>query len=269
MRFISTPAFTLCYIGEDEATATLLSNLGGEHLTHPRTLRFVTGIRRKAWQRNCVAIGLSCGFLEPLESTSIHLTQSGVSRLLHFLPTGTPSEADIGEYNQLMRREFEHIPDFIVLHYHATRRDDSPFWNYYRTMSIPESLRDKLELFHSRERLYDEADGLFAHGSRAKAYDRAAMIRSSMWSTSTASIVSLKEYDKRCATLWTLCRPTRNSFVIIVNPRLPRFNRMAHQRRLTGLTLFQPSGTAPPPTAGDDAVSGVECDTGIPRCWRT
>lgn len=153
------------YIGEDEATATLLGNLGGEHLTHPRTLRFVTGIRRKAWQRNCVAIGLSCGFLEPLESTSIHLTQSGISRLLHFLPTGTPSEADIGEYNRLMRREFEHIRDFIVLHYHATRRDDSPFWNYCRTMSIPESLRDKLELFHSRGRLYDEADGLFAQGS--------------------------------------------------------------------------------------------------------
>lgn len=153
------------YISEDEACATLLGNLDGEALASPRTLKFVTGVRRKSWHRNCVAIGLSSGFLEPLESTSIYLIQSAIARLLTFFPSSVPSEVDIREYNRLTRREFEHIRDFIVLHYHATRRDDSPLWNYCRTMSIPESLRHKMELFQSHGRLFSEADELFAQGS--------------------------------------------------------------------------------------------------------
>ena len=153
------------YISEDEATATLLSNLDGEALAPPRTLKFVTGVRRKTWHRNCVAIGLSSGFLEPLESTSIYLIQSGIARLLNFFPSSVPSEVDIREYNRLTRREFEHIRDFIVLHYHATQRDDSPLWNYCRTMSIPQSLQHKMDLFQSQGRLFSEADELFAQGS--------------------------------------------------------------------------------------------------------
>ena len=122
-------------------------------------------MRRKAWQRNCVAIGLSSGFLEPLESTSIHLIQSGISRLLHFFPTSVPSEPDIDEYNRLMRREFEHIRDFVTLHYHAQQRDDAPLWRYCREMSIPESLQHKMALFQTQGRLLGEEYELFAQGS--------------------------------------------------------------------------------------------------------
>ena len=143
----------------------MLRNLDGEALAPPRTLKFVTGVRRKSWQRNCVAIGLSSGFLEPLESTSIYLIQSAIARLLNFFPSRVPSEVDIGEYNRLTRREFEHIRDFIVLHYHANRRDDSPLWVYCREMSIPESLQRKMDLFRSQGRLFSEADELFAQGS--------------------------------------------------------------------------------------------------------
>ena len=157
--------FSSKYISEDEATATLLRNLDSEALATPRTLKFVTGVRRKSWQRNCVAIGLSSGFLEPLESTSIYLIQSAIARLLNFFPSRVPSEVDIGEYNRLTRREFEHIRDFIVLHYHANRRDDSPLWVYCREMSIPESLQRKMDLFKSQGRLFSEADELFAQGS--------------------------------------------------------------------------------------------------------
>jgi len=153
------------FISEDEATATLLANLDGERLAEPRALKFMTGMRRKAWHRNCVAIGLSSGFLEPLESTSIQLIQSGISRLLNFFPTSVPSEPDIAEYNRLMRREFEHIRDFVTLHYHAQRRDDAPLWRYCREMDIPESLQHKMELFQAQGRLLGEEYELFAQGS--------------------------------------------------------------------------------------------------------
>ena len=153
------------FMSEDEATAVLLENLDGEPLATPYPLRFVTGIRRKAWHRNCVAIGLSSGFLEPLESTSISLIQSSIFRLLAFFPAKVPSQVDIDEYNRLARREFEHIRDFITLHYHATTRNDSPLWDYTRTMEVPPSLRQKMDLFQSHGRLFTEANELFAQGS--------------------------------------------------------------------------------------------------------
>ena len=158
------------FISDEEAERALIDNLDGEPLVSPRRLKFVTGKRRKLWNKNCVAIGLSGGFLEPLESTSIYLIQEGITKLIEHFPQSHTYAADADEYNHLMDLEYERIRDFLVLHYHATERDDSEFWNYMRTMEIPTSLSDKLELFRKRGRIPSYDHGLFLAPSWVAVY---------------------------------------------------------------------------------------------------
>jgi tryptophan halogenase len=126
---------------------------------------FKTGRRSKQWNKNCVSLGLASGFLEPLESTSLYLVQSGIVRLMQFFPTAGIDPIEVDEYNRKSRLEFEYIRDFIIMHYHVTERDDSPFWNYCRTMDIPESLSHRLDLYRSNGRIFREDFELFFDGS--------------------------------------------------------------------------------------------------------
>ena len=150
------------FISEDEATAVLLDHLDGEPLAAPRALRFNTGMRKLGWNRNVVAIGLASGFMEPLESTSIHLIQSSIARLISFFPHGDFSAPDVDEYNRQNRLEYESIRDFLILHYHLTQRDDSAFWTHCRTMDVPASLQRRMALYQTHGRLVREGGELFA-----------------------------------------------------------------------------------------------------------
>ena len=153
------------FMSDDEARESLLANLDGEVLTEPRVLRFRTGQRVKHWNRNCVALGLAAGFLEPLESTSIHLIQRGVIRLLQMFPYGGIVDSDIDEFNRQMDTEFRYIRDFIILHYHVTERSDSAFWRRCAAMDIPDTLQHRLELFRDTGRVFEAAGDIFAENS--------------------------------------------------------------------------------------------------------
>jgi tryptophan halogenase len=153
------------YLGRDEALERLLGNVEGEVLTEPNFLRFTTGIRRRQWVRNCVGVGLSGGFMEPLESTSIHLIQRSVLRFIRMLPLGRPSARDIAEYEEQQLQDNLQIRDFLILHYKATSRRDSAFWRQCADMDIPDSLAQKIELFRETGRVFRKNEELFAENS--------------------------------------------------------------------------------------------------------
>ena len=146
------------FISDDEAGRVLMDHLDGEALDQPRQLRFTTGRRRKSWIGNCVAIGLSSGFLEPLESTSIQLIESGVGRILELFPDRDCNPLLAEDYNRRMQQQYETVRDFIILHYKLTTRDDSEFWRYCRDMAIPDGLQHQIEMFRETGHvvLYDK-----------------------------------------------------------------------------------------------------------------
>jgi tryptophan halogenase len=157
--------YASAFMEEAEAERILFENLDGKQLAEPNRVRFGAGKRKKIWNKNCVAIGLASGFVEPLESTALYLIQSLVVRLIRLFPDGAIDPANMAEFNRQSAFEYERIRDFIILHYKATERDDSEFWRYCRNMDIPDTLARKMELFRANGRIFREDDELFSEES--------------------------------------------------------------------------------------------------------
>lgn len=153
------------YLDREAALERLLGTVEGKLLTEPNNIRYVTGARRRQWHRNCVAVGLSGGFMEPLESTSIHLIQRAILRLIRMLPGGSISQRDIAEFNDQQLTDMEQIRDFLILHYKVTERRDSAFWRHCAALPMPGSLEQKVELFRETGRVFRRNDELFVENS--------------------------------------------------------------------------------------------------------
>jgi len=157
--------FSSRHVDQDQAIQALVGNVEGEALMKPRVLRFTPGQRRQVWKGNCVAVGLSSGFLEPIESTSIHLIQRAIVRLMQMFPSDGIAQSDIDEYNKQAATEVEHIRDFIILHYKVTNRADTLYWRQARDMTVPASLQHRIDLFRQTGRVFRVPNELFAENS--------------------------------------------------------------------------------------------------------
>lgn len=163
--------FSSQFIGEDEAASTLLANLDAPALAEPRILKFRAGRRTHSWRRNCIALGLASGFLEPLESTSIYLIQIAIMHLLPLFPSPGRIDPTLAEeFNRKMDLEYERIRDFLILHYKLGSRDDAEIWKYCSAMAVPDTLAEKLELFRHSGHIEQYRDGLFTAPSWLSVY---------------------------------------------------------------------------------------------------
>jgi tryptophan halogenase len=163
--------FSSQFLSEDEACEAILDAVDGKPLADPRVLRFRAGRRKASWRKNVIAVGLSSGFLEPLESTSIYLSQMAITYLIELFPMdGRIDPRDRDEFNRLVDMEYDRVRDFLILHFHATTRDDSEFWNHVRTMAVPDTLAEKLELWREAGRIEKYSDGLFYDASWIAVY---------------------------------------------------------------------------------------------------
>ena len=162
--------YASAFVADDDARAALEGAVEGDAIAAPRLLRFKAGRRRRSWVGNCVAIGLASGFLEPLESTSIYLVQQAITALIEMFPERRVSSVDRDEFNRVIDLEYDRIRDFLILHYHATTRSDSPFWDYVRTMPIPDSLTEKMDLWRRRARVVKYREGVFLDASWVSVY---------------------------------------------------------------------------------------------------
>jgi tryptophan halogenase len=184
--------YSSAHLSDDEAADAIVAAVEGEPMAEPRVLRFRAGRRKRSWVKNVVAIGLASGFLEPLESTSLYLVQGAITQLIELFPNGPVAESDRDEFDRMVDLEYDRIRDFLILHYHATTRDDSSFWNHVRTMEVPDSLAGKMDLWRHSGRVAKYTQGLFLEPSwvavyvgqnivpeqwdqRADAYDAAAL----------------------------------------------------------------------------------------------
>lgn len=173
------------YVSDDEAVSVLMDGLDAPAIAEPRQIKFKTGCREQFWSKNCIAIGLSGGFLEPLESTSLYLIQEGISKFISLFPSAGIPNIVREEYNRQISQKFDQVRDFIILHYKATEREDSPFWNYCRTMDIPDSLQWKMDLFAEAGRIFRYEEELFSIASWT-----AVMLGQNLIPRSTDPIVS-------------------------------------------------------------------------------
>jgi tryptophan halogenase len=157
--------FASRHVDDDTARAALLGNIEGKPLTEPRVIRFTPGQRKRVWAGNCVALGLASGFLEPIESTSIHLIQRGIVRLLQIFPSQGIVQADVDEFNAQAAADIQTIRDFIILHYKVTNRRDTPYWEAAATMDVPATLQHRIDLFRDSARVFRLESELFAENS--------------------------------------------------------------------------------------------------------
>ncbi|PCJ46822.1 MAG: tryptophan halogenase [Gammaproteobacteria bacterium] len=162
--------FCDAYISKEEALDEFLSNLEGKPISDPRLIKFRTGMREKLWSKNCVSIGLSSGFLEPLESTSIYLIQASILQLIQNFPNGEENKSNQNEFNSLMKSRYEEARNFLILHYKATEREDTKFWKYCKNMSIPDELAYRIKLFEDRGFVAGKKLDLFSEHSWLAVY---------------------------------------------------------------------------------------------------